>query len=60
MKSFQIKMNQSCSIPLLEKDKEIELGAKNLSNPPIEIQNGEENQLRFNCSTVKLKFKVYY
>jgi hypothetical protein len=59
--SFKIKMNQYCysRIPLLKKDGEIEIGAKNLSNGPIELQNGEENQLRYNCSTVELKSKVY-
>jgi hypothetical protein len=59
--SFKIKMNQYyySRIPLLKKDGEIEIGAKNLSNASIEIQNGEENQLRYNCSTVELKSKVY-
>jgi hypothetical protein len=52
-------MNQSYSIPLLENDKEKESSAKNLSFDPIDIINGNEYQLRFNCSTVELKCKVY-
>jgi hypothetical protein len=59
MKIFQTKMNQNCSIPLLEKDEEKESSAKNLSFDPIDIINGNEYQLRFNCSTVELKCKVY-
>jgi hypothetical protein len=51
-------MDQSCIIPLLETDAEND--ANNLSNGRIEIINGKEYELRFNCSTVELKSKVNY
>jgi hypothetical protein len=54
------KMSESCTIPLLDKDKEIVLGAKNKSNVPQEIQDGKEYQLKFTCSAIELKCKVYF
>jgi hypothetical protein len=49
---------QICSSRLLETDAEND--ANNLSNGRIEIINGKEYELRFNCSTVELKSKVHY
>jgi hypothetical protein len=58
MKSFRFKMSESCTNSLLEENKEE--GGNNLSNARIEIINGKEYELRFNCSTVELKSKVHF